>query len=331
MRYCGLLLLLAALVIPSLAQDDPEGPANEKARKTYKHALDDLQHHMTLDALDNFKKADKQDDGHCLGCQKKMIKYGIELRDWKTAETAGEEMIAEAQGDKALAIAHYELGFVLRAEALEKHEEEIFARAHQEMSKALATYANFPDAVFVDGQILAQLKQDDAAKAQFEQFVKMRPADDPDRQRALRYISAPDLARARMAPAFSVTTTDGQRVSLDELKGRVVLIDFWATWCGPCQKVLADLQELGEKHPAWKDKVVIITASMDDDKATALAHLTERGWTNTDNVWVDVDAVKSFHVGSLPTTYVIDVEGNIAPGEPEETIATIVDGLLGSK
>jgi len=62
---------------------------------------------MTSAALDGFKKADKQDDGHCLACQKKMIKYGIELGEWKTAETAGEEMVIEAHSAKDLAVAHY--------------------------------------------------------------------------------------------------------------------------------------------------------------------------------------------------------------------------------
>src|SRR6266478_2291743 len=65
--------------------------------------------------------------------------------------------------------------------------------------------SSFPDAFFVDGRVLAQLKRDDESKARFEQFVKMRTAtDDPDRQRALRYISRPELARARMVPPFSI-------------------------------------------------------------------------------------------------------------------------------
>jgi hypothetical protein len=78
----------------------------------------------------------------------------------------------------------------------------------------LAAQPKFPGAIFADGQALAHLKQDDAAKARFEEFVKMRPEDSPDRQRALRFISQPELARARRAPPFAVTTTDGQRVSI---------------------------------------------------------------------------------------------------------------------
>ncbi len=179
MRFCKLLVIVTALVISSLAQNDADGPTNEKAQKTYKQALDYLKQHMTGAALDSFKKADKQDEGHCRGCQTKMVKYGIELGEWKTAETAGEEMVAEAQGGKDLAIAHYRLGMILREEGYDKRKDEIFARAHEEMTKALAAAANFPDAIYVDGQILAHLKQDDAAKKQFEQFVKMRPEGDP--------------------------------------------------------------------------------------------------------------------------------------------------------
>ena len=146
------------------------------------------------EALDKFKKADKQDGGHCLACQKKMLKYGAELGDWKTAELAGEEMVAQTQGDD-VALVHYQLGMVLLSEGLSKHKDDLFNRAHDEMTKALAAHANFPSAIYADGRALAHLKQDDAAKAQFERFVKMRPEDDLDRQRALRYISQPELAR----------------------------------------------------------------------------------------------------------------------------------------
>jgi hypothetical protein len=151
--------------LPSLlGQELGEGPTNEKAQKTFKEASELERKHDTHWALEGFKKADKQDSGHCLACQKKMIKYGIGLQDWKTAETAADELIAAAQGPKNAALAHFQLGAVLLAQALDKHKDELFNRAHEEMVKALEAYANFPDAVYDDGQALAQLKQDDAAK-----------------------------------------------------------------------------------------------------------------------------------------------------------------------
>src|SRR5215467_1505242 len=114
MRYVAIALLLASMVPPLLGQDK-EGPQDAKAQKSYNEGMDALRHDKTSEALDKFKKADKQDGGHCLACQKKMIKYGSELGDWKTAELAGEEMVAQAQGDD-LARAHYQLGEVLMSE-----------------------------------------------------------------------------------------------------------------------------------------------------------------------------------------------------------------------
>ena len=71
---------------------------------------------MTAAAVDEFKKADKQDGGHCHPCQKQMIKYGAELGEWKDAELGAQEMIADAQGDKDIALAHYQLAIVLMNE-----------------------------------------------------------------------------------------------------------------------------------------------------------------------------------------------------------------------
>lgn len=60
--------------------------------------------------MDVFKKADKQDEGRCIACQRKMIEYGLQLQEWKTAQIAAEEMVAKAQSDKNIALAHFELG-----------------------------------------------------------------------------------------------------------------------------------------------------------------------------------------------------------------------------
>jgi outer membrane protein assembly factor BamD (BamD/ComL family) len=146
MRYGAIVVALACIAVALPAQQKrDDGPANEKAQKTYQEALDYLHRRMTGAALDSFKKADKQDDGgHCLDCQRKMIKYGIELHDWKVAETAAEESVEQAQGEKAIAIAHYNFGMVLADEGLDKHKDELFSRAHDEMTKALAAAQNFP-------------------------------------------------------------------------------------------------------------------------------------------------------------------------------------------
>ena len=309
MRYAGMLVVLACLIAPLPAQDEPEGPTNDKAQKTYKEGLEYLRRHMTEAALGSFKKADKQDGGRCVACQHKMIRYALETREWKTAETAAAELVAEAQGEKNLALAHYEFGVVLMDEALDKHKDELFSRAHEEMLKALASAPNFPTAVYVDGQVLARLKQDDAAKARFEQFVKMRPADDPDRQRALRYISEPELARARMAPPFSITTTDGQRVSLDDLKGKVVLMDFWATWCAPCREALPHIRNIAKKFQG--EPLLVLSVSLDTDEQKWKEFIAKNGmtWPQYRDGGFNGPISKLFTVEAIPHTFTIDSDG----------------------
>jgi hypothetical protein len=63
-----------------------------------------------------------------LTCQQHMLKCGVQLEDWKTPETAGEEMISEAEGQKETALAHYQLGVVLFDEGQAKNKQEIFGR-----------------------------------------------------------------------------------------------------------------------------------------------------------------------------------------------------------
>ncbi|MGH9742579.1 MAG: redoxin domain-containing protein [Candidatus Acidiferrum sp.] len=304
-----ILFLFSLFVAPVFAQAQADGPANEKAQKTYKHALEFDHKHMIAAALDDFKKADKQDQGHCHACQKKMSDYGIELRDWKTAQTAADEMLAEAQGNRSVALAHFEIGMVLFEEGLDKKKAELFSESHDELTKALAAVANFPDALFLDGRALAQLKQDDAAKAQFEKYVKMRPASDIQSRRAQRYISEPELARARMAPAFAVTTLDGKHISLDDLAGKVVLIDFWATWCEPCREALPHMRKVVEKFEG--QPLVVLSVSLDSDEQKWKDFIAKNGmaWFQYRDGGFTGPVSNLFGVRAIPQTFTIDADG----------------------
>jgi len=307
MHRLGIVLLFTTAFL--WGQQQAEGPADEKAKKTYKEAFEFLKQRRTEAALDNFKKANKQDGGHCLACQQMMIKYGVELHEWKTAEAAAAEMVEAANGPKESAVAHYQLGYVTLGEAMDKHKDEAFSRAHEEMLKALAIAPGFPDAVFIDGQILAHLKQDNEAKARFEQYVKMKPEGDPRRQRAVRYISQPELARARMAPAFAVTTVDGQRVSMDDLKGKVVLLDFWATWCGPCREALPHMKSIAKN---FRDQpLIILSVSLDSDQQTWKEFITknEMTWLQCRDGGFTGSLSRMFSVQAIPHTFTIDSDG----------------------
>ena len=309
MRFLSASLLIIFLLTPVFAQQTADGPTDAKAQKTYQDALKLLQDRRDDWALDSFKKADKQDGGHCLACQKQMIKYGEELGDWKAAELAATEMVAEAHGNLETAQAHYRLAMIYMEEGLPKHKTEFVTRAHDELTQALAAYPQFSSAIFLDGRALANLQQDDAAKARFEQYLQLAPAGDPATRRAQRYISSPELARARLAPAFEVTTVDGQRISMDELQGKVVLIDFWATWCGPCRAALPHMKEIAKKFQG--QPLVILSVSLDDDaqKWKNFIAKNEMTWLQYRDGGFTGPIARLFDVEAIPTTFTIDADG----------------------
>ncbi|HJZ65337.1 MAG TPA: redoxin domain-containing protein [Candidatus Acidoferrum sp.] len=306
LAFCALVFLAR----PASAQNNPDGPTDEKAKKTYANALEETKSRSKLIfALDDFKKADKQDGGHCKACQQQMVKYGIELGEWKTAELGATEMIAEAKESKEIALARYRLAAVLVNEGKEKHKEEFFSRAHEEIEKALAAVANFPDAIYLDGVALASTGQDEPAKARFEQFVKVRPAEDPQRQRAERFIARPELVRAKMVPNFSLTTADGRKISMDDLQGKVVLLDFWATWCGPCREALPHIQQVAKK---FKDEpLVILSVSLDSNEQAWKEFIDkhEMTWPQYRDGGFTGPIAKMFGVNAIPHTFTVDAEG----------------------
>src|SRR5260370_1039929 len=101
--------------------------------------------------------------------------------------------------------------------------------------------------------------------------------EDPNRGRALRFISRPERARARMAPPFSVTTLDGQRMSMDDLQGKVVLLDFWATWCVPCREALPHIRQVAKKFQG--EPLVILSVSLDSEEQNWKAFIVKNEMT----------------------------------------------------
>ncbi len=109
---------------------------------------------------------------------------------------------------------------------------------------------------------------------------------------------------------------DQSKGRLADFRGKVLVLDWWATSCGPCQQSMAELQKLRGSHPEWSNRVELVTISIDDQLTQARAHLLKRDWTNTVNVWAGADswfspAAKAFRLHGIPTCYVISPEGKV--------------------
>jgi peroxiredoxin len=123
--------------------------------------------------------------------------------------------------------------------------------------------------------------------------------------------SAAPLKIGDPTPAFNLQTLDGKTVSIASLKGKVVLLDFWATWCGPCRKALPELKELSQKNTG--KPLVVVSVSADQDRK-ALEEFVRANGMNWLQAWDAKGQVIGgvFGVNSLPSYVVIDAEGRIA-------------------
>ena len=306
MRAVLVVLLLGVAVLGVKAQDH-QGPTNPKAQKTFNDAKDWLRQRQYGSAVESFKKADKQDGGHCEDCAWQIVTYGIKIGDFKDADAAAQQLIADAKDPLHAAEAHMQRASVQMREGIAKNDGKSLSLADQEFQAVIAAYPKTPEAYFYDGLVLGHLKEDDNAKAKFEKFLALAGQDDVLRPRAQRYLENPELARARMAPAFTVTALNGQEVSLDGLAGKVVLIDFWATWCGPCREALPHIREIAQRFQG--EPLVVLSISVDKDEAKWKEFVAKNKMT-----WLQYrdgsgDVARLFAVEAIPHTFTIDAEG----------------------
>lgn len=110
------------------------------------------------------------------------------------------------------------------------------------------------------------------------------------------------------APYFSMTSLSGTSANLTSLKGKVVVINFWATWCPPCRKEMPDLQALWKGYED-QDDVVFMIASVDQDKEKVEPYIDANKYSFP--VYYAGGAGQTYQVTSIPSTYVIDKTGNI--------------------
>jgi thiol-disulfide isomerase/thioredoxin len=141
-------------------------------------------------------------------------------------------------------------------------------------------------------------------------------------------------ADRRPLPAFSAATLDGAQIDLASLRGRPLVLNFWASWCGPCRAEQAGL-ELAAKDLAGQD-VRVVGVNIRDDQGAARSYLKEFG-VGYPSLF-DRPAVLSARLGDLgpqapPYTLVVDADGRVAArvfgalpgGEPKRQAALLTD------
>jgi thiol-disulfide isomerase/thioredoxin len=121
-------------------------------------------------------------------------------------------------------------------------------------------------------------------------------------------------APKKKVPEIVLKDTSGKDVKLSSLKGKVVLIDFWASWCGPCRRANKHLKKLYEDY---KEKGLEIFSISVDDSKIAWKRAIKEDKTSWLHVIDEKNLANAWRIQYIPTTFLVDREGNLAAINPE--------------
>jgi peroxiredoxin len=231
--------------------------------------------------------------------------FGLEA--YKNVLEASDKVIELGSDDKQLIAKAYNYkGLALQQQAEKKDEKKLQA-AEAMFRQGMAIEGAPPVMHYNLGYVLMQLNRDQEGAVELQQYIKLNPKG-AYVESAKRLAENPRRARENYAPDFSFTTSEGEYIALDDLKGKVILLDFWGTWCGPCVESVPELRNLHKKY-SKEPSFVLIGISSDSDEAVW------RDFTAKNKmIWPqyrdkDRRIQRAFGVHAFPTYIVIDHEG----------------------
>ena len=258
-------------------------------------------------AIAHWQAANRIAGRQCAECLERVATLSFRASHWQQAADAAVsfEDLSPKPADKAYAE-------LLRGSALLHLNDDRPAlldldTADQSFKAAFAHDPSLRSAVYLDGRALAALHRDREAREAFTQYLAIAPQNDPYRPRAQNYLDNLKLARATMAPPFAITTLDGRHLTLDDLHGRVVLLDFWATWCVPCQQLLPRLQQLAEHLRDQPFTLISISWDEDSDAWRQYIAANHMSWPQVLDQDHKLSAI--YGVDALPHYFTIDGDG----------------------
>ena len=148
----------------------------------------------------------------------------------------------------------------------------------------------------------------------------MRTTPTPAILRAARFAAAvalafgasgavPAIAPLASAPDFTLRSMKGQNLRLQEQRGQVVMVNFWATWCGPCRQEMPQLNRLYEKYRA--SGFVLLGVNVDEDARNAVAVANKLGVKFPVLLDTDKKASQAYDLNAMPSTVLIDRDGRV--------------------
>ena len=259
------------------------------------------------EALKSFKRANEMRNKKSPECFFGMAQAYQGLEAYKNVIESCEKAIELVGSDTQLQALAYNLkGIALQSQSEGKDQKKLH-EAEAAFRQALALNADLPLVHYNLGLTLMQQLRDPEGIAELEKYVELDPRGG-NVGKARKMIENPRQARENYAPEFSITTSAGEYIALEDLRGKVVLLDFWATWCAPCVASVPAFRTLYkryEKEPSF----VMIAISSDREVEAWRAFIAKNQMVWPQYRDRDSKVQRAFDVRAYPTYIVIDHEG----------------------
>jgi thiol-disulfide isomerase/thioredoxin len=308
-----LLVALCLALLPGLLPGSPAAAADRTIEELLAQGEGALDRRDPRSAVRSFERADEQAEGGSVQARLGLTRAFLALGAHKKAIESAERALAIATEPEAQVAAHTYLGVAWSEQALDsRRADDELAASERAFRAALAVPdVEKPPTIYLNlGIVLMRQERDEDGVAMLERFLESEPSP-ADAVRARSLIDDPRRARESIMPQVALVTLDGDYLTEDDLEGKVVVLDFWATWCAPCHQALPTLRDLHEMTEKG-DPVMVISVSGDSSEALVRDYVRDYsiGWTQ---VWDDRERVahSAFQVGGYPTFVVVDHEGRI--------------------